>query len=68
MVGREHLPALAEDDGLDAAIEALRLSPLRRALVLDGERLVGLLSQDDVARALGTEQGPAPHGPWRPES
>jgi CBS domain-containing protein len=56
MVGREHLPALAADDGLDAAMEALRLSPLRRALVLDGERLVGLLSLDDVARALGIDQ------------
>jgi Zn-dependent protease len=62
MVGREHLTILAEDDGLDAAMEALRLSPLRRTLVLDGERLVGVLSLDDVARALGIEQDLAPQG------
>ena len=55
MVGRAFLPALTAEDGLDAAMEALRRSPTRRVLVMDGEHLVGLLSVDDVARALGLE-------------
>ena len=55
MVGRAFVPALTAEDGLDAAMEALRRSPTRRVLVMDGEHLVGLLSVDDVARALGLE-------------
>ena len=55
MVGRAFLPALSAEDGLDTAMEALRRSPTRRVLVMEGENLVGLLSVDDVARALGLE-------------
>jgi Zn-dependent protease len=53
MVGRAHVPALGAEASLDDAMEALRRSPVRRVLVVDGERLVGLLSLDDVARTLG---------------
>jgi Zn-dependent protease/CBS domain-containing protein len=53
MVGRAHVPALGSQASLDDAMEALRRSPVRRVLVVDGERLVGLLSLDDVARSLG---------------
>ena len=42
-------------------MEALRRSPVRRVLVVEGERLVGLLSLDDVARTLGLQ-------PIRPSS
>jgi Zn-dependent protease len=52
MVRRERLATLAADDDLAAALAALRRSGQGRALVLDGERLVGLLSIADVARAL----------------
>jgi Zn-dependent protease/predicted transcriptional regulator len=52
MLGRERLPTLSADDDLGAAVAALRSSGLGRALVLDGERLVGLLSISDVARAV----------------
>ena len=53
MIGRAQLPALTAEASLDDAMEALRRSPVRRVLVVDGERLVGLLSLDDVARTLG---------------
>lgn len=53
MIGRAHVPALTAESSLDDAMEALRRSPVRRVLVVDGERLVGLLSLDDVARTLG---------------
>ncbi|HTI33172.1 MAG TPA: site-2 protease family protein [Miltoncostaea sp.] len=53
MIGRDHVPALTAESSLDDAMEALRRSPVRRVLVVDGERLVGLLSLDDVARTLG---------------
>ena len=52
MVGRDRLPTLSADDDLGVAVTALRGSGLGRALVLDGERLVGLLSISDVARAI----------------
>jgi len=53
MIGRTAVPALTAEASLDDAMEALRRSPVRRVLVVDGERLVGLLSLDDVARTLG---------------
>jgi CBS domain-containing protein len=50
---RDHVPTLAADDALDTAVAALTSSHLQRAFILDGERLVGLLSIGDVARVLG---------------
>ena len=47
------VPAVGPDDELPAAVAALQRTRLQRALVLDGERLVGLLTAGDVARALG---------------
>ena len=52
MVRRERLATLAPDDDLSAAVVALRRADQGRALVLEGDRLVGLLSITDVARAL----------------
>jgi CBS domain-containing protein len=61
MVGLAQIPALTAEASLDDAMEALRRSPVRRVLVVEGERLVGLLSLDDVARTLGLQ-------PIRPSS
>jgi Zn-dependent protease/CBS domain-containing protein len=52
MVVRDHVATLSAEDDIGAAVTALRASGLGRALVLDGERLVGLLSMSDVARAV----------------
>lgn len=52
MLDRAHAPALAADDGLPAALAALEGTELESALVLEGDRLVGLISVADVARAL----------------
>jgi Zn-dependent protease len=52
MVARDALPTLRPDDDLGAAVAALRRSGLGRTLVLDGDRLAGLLSISDVARAV----------------
>jgi Zn-dependent protease/predicted transcriptional regulator len=52
MIPRAEVPVVAEDDELMEAAEELSESPVNRALVLDDERLVGLLSVTDVARAL----------------
>ena len=52
MIPRDRVPVVEEtDDLIDAAAE-LANGDLNRALVLDGDRLVGLLSVTDVARAL----------------
>jgi Zn-dependent protease len=52
MLPRDEVPVVAEDDELIEAAGELGESDVRRALVLDGDRLVGLLSATDVARAL----------------
>lgn len=52
MIPLEQVPTVAEDDELIDAAGALGESDIGRALVLDGDRLVGLLSATDVARAL----------------
>ena len=52
MIPRDEVPVVGPDEALMNAAEELADSDLHRALVLDGERLVGLLSITDVARAL----------------
>jgi CBS domain-containing protein len=52
MIPRAEVPVVAEDDELVEAAGELSESPVSRALVLEGDRLVGLLSVADVARAL----------------
>ena len=52
MLRGEDVPVVAADDeAIDAAADVAE-SEVRRALVLDGERLVGLLSITDLARTL----------------
>jgi Zn-dependent protease/CBS domain-containing protein len=52
MVPAEKVPVVSADDELIDAAAELAESDLHRALVVDGERFVGLLSATDVARAL----------------
>jgi len=52
MLPRQDVPVLRADDDLVEALEKLNESGVRRALVLDEDRLVGLLSITDLARAL----------------
>ena len=52
MVPADELPTVSENDELIDAATELGESELGRALVVDGDRLVGLLSAKDVARAL----------------
>ncbi len=53
MLSRDEVPVLDEDDDLVDVLDDLGAGP-GRGLVLDGERLVGLLSISDLARALET--------------
>jgi CBS domain-containing protein len=52
MLPRDQVPVVQEDDDLFDAAAEISESDLSRALVLDGDRLVGLLSWSDVRRAL----------------
>jgi Zn-dependent protease/CBS domain-containing protein len=52
MIPLAEVPAVAEDDDLTDAAGELGAGDVNRALVLHGDRLVGLLSVTDVARAL----------------
>jgi Zn-dependent protease len=49
-------PALAPDDDLADAVMELAETKFQRALVLDGARLVGLLSVTDVSRLLAVQR------------
>jgi Zn-dependent protease/CBS domain-containing protein len=52
MIPRDRVPVVGETDELIDAAAELASGDVNRALVLDGDRLVGLLSVTDVARAL----------------
>jgi Zn-dependent protease/CBS domain-containing protein len=52
MVPADQVPVVSEDDELIDAAAELSESDLHRALVVDGDRFIGLLSATDVARAL----------------
>ncbi|HXV32379.1 MAG TPA: site-2 protease family protein [Gaiellaceae bacterium] len=52
MIPLADVPAVGEDEDLMDAAGELAEGDISRALVLDGDRLVGLLSVTDVARAL----------------
>jgi Zn-dependent protease/CBS domain-containing protein len=52
MLPREEVPVVAPNDRLIDAATELAQSDVSRALVLEGDRLVGLLSGTDIARAL----------------
>ena len=52
MLPRERVPVVSPDDELIDAAADMAESEVNRALVLDGETLVGLLSGTDVGRAL----------------
>jgi len=52
MLPRERVPVVSSEDELIDAAADMAESEVNRALVLDGEALVGLLSGTDVGRAL----------------
>jgi Zn-dependent protease len=55
MLGLEQAPRLAPDEELSAALTRLAEAGVNRGLVLEGDRLAGYLSVDDVARALAAK-------------
>jgi CBS domain-containing protein len=63
MLPRDEVPQFAPEKDLAEALAELIESDAHRGLVVEGERLAGLLSITHVARAL--ELGAPPHG--RPE-
>ncbi|HWC26282.1 MAG TPA: CBS domain-containing protein, partial [Solirubrobacteraceae bacterium] len=52
MLPRERVPVLSPDEDAAEALVKLSGSGVHRALVVDGERLVGLLSITDLMRAM----------------
>jgi PDZ domain-containing secreted protein/Zn-dependent protease/CBS domain-containing protein len=58
------VPRLTSETPLSQAAEALNSEP-RRALIMDGDRLVGVLSISDVSRAIEAERTRASRRPAR---
>lgn len=52
MLARDEVPVVRADDDLLDAVASLGGDGLNRALVLEGDRLAGLLSMTDVARVI----------------
>jgi CBS domain-containing protein len=52
MLGRDQVAVLHPDDDLGDALEELAEGDLHRGLVVEGDRLVGLLSISDLPHAL----------------
>lgn len=50
-IASRDLETLRPDDGIDAAAELMRKGAVRRAPVVEGGRVVGILSLGDLARA-----------------
>lgn len=63
MIPGDQVPVVAEDDELIDAAGELTDGKVSRGLVLDGDRLVGLLSVTDVARALEMRRARRRRGP-----
>jgi CBS domain-containing protein len=47
---------IGADDSVEEAIETMKQHQVRRLPVIDGDKLVGLVSQADIARACSPEQ------------
>ena len=60
MIGRDHVPLLADDEPAIDALAELSESKVNRGLVVDDGRLVGLLSITDLVRALEVRRRPGP--------
>src|SRR5262249_48988844 len=56
MVPLERVPVLSADEPAIDALNRLSATDANRALVLDGDRVAGLLSISDLARALETRR------------
>jgi CBS domain-containing protein len=52
MIPRADTPVFAEDEPVLAALDTLAESRIGRGLVVDGERLAGLLSMTNISRQL----------------
>lgn len=60
MIARFEAPVLNVDDGLPVALATMEGARVESALVLEGERLVGLLRVADIARAVRARAGRPP--------
>jgi CBS domain-containing protein len=52
LVGQTEVVTIGADDSLEEAIRTMKDHAVRRLPVIDGDRLVGMVSQADVARAM----------------
>jgi Zn-dependent protease/CBS domain-containing protein len=63
MIPMERVPELREDQDMLEAVDVLRAAGAAHGLVLDGQRLLGMLSLSDVARALNAGRPGRPSVP-----
>jgi CBS domain-containing protein len=52
IVGRSEVVTIGADDSLEETIRTMKDHAVRRLPVIDGDRVVGMVSQADVARAM----------------
>ncbi len=56
MIPLERVPLFSEEDSAESALARLTATRVSRGFVLDGDRLIGLVSLSDLARALEAHQ------------
>jgi CBS domain-containing protein len=56
LADQEEVVSIGADDSVEEAAETMKRHQVRRLPVIDGEDVVGLVSQADLARALQPEQ------------
>jgi CBS domain-containing protein len=56
LADQEEVVTIGADDSVEEAAETMKRHQVRRLPVIDGEDVVGLVSQADLARALQPEQ------------
>ena len=54
--GDSNTVTIGADDSLDEALETMKRHQVRRLPVIDGERMVGIIAQADIARELSVSQ------------
>ncbi len=56
LVGGREVVTIGADDSIDEALETMKRHAVRRLPVIDGDQIVGLVSQADLARNIGDDR------------
>jgi CBS domain-containing protein len=56
LVDRQEVVTIGADDSIDEAIDTMKSHAVRRLPVIDGDRVVGIVAQADIAKVANDDQ------------